>query len=188
MQEIWKDIESYEGLYQISNLGNVKSVERIVKRGTNFKPVRERVLSVGDKDGYKHVILSKNGKPKTGWVHRLVAEAFLSNPDKLPVVNHKDENPSNNCVENLEWCTNYENAHHAIENGLWENVFKASTKTNEARKIKCKAVSKTTGNEIYFQSISEAERYFNNRHICDVLKGKRHSVQGYTMQYVYGGE
>ena len=112
MQEIWKDIEGYEGLYQISNLGNVKSVERIVKRGPNFKPVRERLLSVGDKDGYKHVILSKNGKPKTGWVHRLVAEAFLSNPDKLPVVNHKDENPANNCVENLEWCTHsYNNSY-----------------------------------------------------------------------------
>ena len=93
MQELWRDINGYEGLYQISNFGNVKSVERVVKRGTNFKPVCERVLKTGDKDGYKYVILSKNGKTKTGWVHRLVAQAFIPNPDKLLCINHKDENP-----------------------------------------------------------------------------------------------
>ena len=74
--------------------------------------------------------------------------------------------------------------HHAIDKGLWQNVFKASQKTNESRKIKCKAVNKSTGEVIYFNSISEAERYFNDRHICDVLKGKRNTVHGYIMQYV----
>jgi hypothetical protein len=115
MQEIWRDIKDYEGLYQISNLGRVKSVERIVKRGTNFKPVRERVLKMGDKDGYKYVILSKSGKTKTGWIHRLVAQAFIPNPDDLPCINHKDENPSNNHVNNLEWCTHsYNNSYNDI--------------------------------------------------------------------------
>lgn len=115
MQEIWKDIKDYEGLYQISNLGRVKSVGRIVKRGTNFKPVCERVLKMGDKDGYKYVILSKSGKTKTGWVHRLVAQAFIPNPDNLPCINHKDENPSNNVVNNLEWCTHsYNNSYNDV--------------------------------------------------------------------------
>ena len=115
MQEIWRDIKGYEGLYQISNFGNVKSVERIVKRGTNFKPVCERVLKTGDKGGYKYVILSKNGKTKTGWVHRLVAQAFIPNPDNLPCINHKDEHPSNNRVDNLEWCTHsYNNSYNDV--------------------------------------------------------------------------
>lgn len=112
MKEIWRDIQGYEGLYQISNLGNVKSVKRIVKRGTNFKPVNERILKAGDNDGYKYIILSKSGKTKTGWIHRLVAQAFIPNPDNLPCINHKDENPSNNAVDNLEWCNySYNNSY-----------------------------------------------------------------------------
>ena len=115
MQEVWKDIKGYEGLYQISNLGNVKSVNRIVSRGTNFKPVRERILKTGNKDRYRYVMLSKYGKSKTGWVHRLVAQAFIPNPDNLPCVNHKDENPSNNVVDNLEWCDySYNNSYNNI--------------------------------------------------------------------------
>lgn len=120
MQELWRDIKDYEGLYQISNLGRVKSVGRIVKRGTNFKPVCERVLKMGDKDGYKYVILSKSGKTKTGWVHRLVAQAFIPNPDKLLCINHKDENPSNNRVDNLEWCT------HSYNNSYNDTRIKAA--------------------------------------------------------------
>lgn len=93
--EIWKDIEGYEGLYQVSNYGQVRSLHHekpiILKQHTNIK-------------GYKKVGLSKDGKSKTVSVHRLVAKAFLPNPTDLPMVNHKDENPSNNIVDNLEWC------------------------------------------------------------------------------------
>ena len=106
MEEIWKDIKGYEGVYQVSNLGNVKSVERFVKHscGGN-KVVKEKILKTGKRAGYYSVLLSKEGVHKNFCVHRLVAEAFLDNPNNLPCVNHKDENKTNNYVDNLEWCT-----------------------------------------------------------------------------------
>lgn len=95
----WKDITGYEGLYQVSDDGQIVSLARKGRR-------RNKVLKQGYRGGrYKFVVLSRNGIEDRRGVHRLVAEAFLPNPDNLPEVNHKDENPENNCVENLEWCT-----------------------------------------------------------------------------------
>ena len=156
----------------------------ISNKGVVINKKTGKVLKHQLKKGYHRLeLVTLNGR-KHFLVHRLVAQAFIPNPENKPQVNHINGNKNDNSVENLEWCTNYENAHHAIKNGLWINVFKASQETNEKRKIKCKAINKTTGKEIYFESISEAEKYFNNRHICDVLKGKRHSVKGHIMQYV----
>lgn len=94
--EFWKDIEGYEGLYQISSFGRVKSL----------KYGKERILKpLVDKDGYLLAILCKEGKTKNHKIHRLVASAFLPNPNNYPCINHKDENKQNNCVDNLEWCT-----------------------------------------------------------------------------------
>lgn len=96
MNEIFKDIAGYEGLYQVSNLGNVKS----------FHKGKERILKPGiEQWGYYHVILCKDGIQQKYRLHRLVAEVFLQNPNNLPEVNHKDENKKNNRVDNLEWCT-----------------------------------------------------------------------------------
>lgn len=94
--EEWKDIEGYNSTYQVSNLGNVRSL----------KFGKSKLLVLGLRgSGYLNVVLCKNGKRITHSVHRLVAEAFLPNPNNLPQVNHKDENKQNNCVDNLEWCT-----------------------------------------------------------------------------------
>lgn len=111
MIEIWKDINGYEGFYQVSNLGRVRSLDRYVLN----KFIKGKILSQRLKENYSIVHLCMNGTYKNKQVHRLVAEAFIPNTYNLPCVNHKDENPSNNNVENLEWCTvkyntNYGNA------------------------------------------------------------------------------
>lgn len=105
--EIWKDIPGYESFYQVSNLGNVKALARTVvhKTGRTYHFSEKLRKPYMDNLGYEHIALFKNGYEKRFYVHRLVAMAFLSNPNNLPCVNHMDQNPSNNNVENLEWCT-----------------------------------------------------------------------------------
>ena len=106
MKEIWKDIEEYEGYYQVSNLGRIKSLsrEKIMPNGT-LCFTKERILSLNkNRNGYMSVSLYKNNKRETFRIHRLVAIAFIPNPNNLTDVNHKDENKENNCVDNLEWC------------------------------------------------------------------------------------
>ena len=106
MEEIWKDIKDYEGLYQISNLGRVKSL--------NYNNTgKEKIMKVLTRDDkYQHITLTKSGKQKQYYIGILVATAFLDNPDNLPIVNHKDCNPSNNVVSNLEWCSySYNNSY-----------------------------------------------------------------------------
>ena len=93
MEEIWKDIEGYEDLYQVSNMGRVKSLTRNII-------LKNQIV----RNGYEGVVLSVNNIRKGYYIHRLVATAFIPNPDNLPQVNHRDENPSNNRVDNLEWC------------------------------------------------------------------------------------
>ena len=106
--EIWKPVVGYEGLYEVSDLGRVRSLNY-------HRSGKVRVLKYKtDKDGYKFVILCKDGKYKSFRVHRLVALAFIPNPDNLPCINHKDENKTNNCVENLEWCTRRYNVEYSL--------------------------------------------------------------------------
>lgn len=147
MNEEWRDIKGYEGLYQVSNLGRVKSL-----RDKNNKK-RELILKPKImRNGYLKVDLCKNGKQKTFTVHRLVATVFISNPKNFPTVNHKDENKLNNNVSNLEWCT-----------VLYNNCYGTRLK-----KVKCI----TTG-EI-FNSISEASKKYkcSPSHIVENCKGK----------------
>ena len=102
MEEIWKDIEGYESLYMVSSLGRVKSLGN----GNSNKSKLKIMKTTLNHKGYPMIKLCKEGVGKGFSVHRLVAKAFIPNPNNLPQVNHKDENKQNNCVENLEWCTN----------------------------------------------------------------------------------
>lgn len=104
--EIWKPVVGYEGFYEVSNEGRIRSLDRNVVCSNSVRFYKGRILACGiDNHGYARVVLAVSGKHTTKQLHRLIAEAFIQNPDNLPEVNHKDENPLNNSVENLEWCS-----------------------------------------------------------------------------------
>lgn len=163
MTEEWTDIKGYEGLYQISNCGRVKSLPR------NGTINAERILkSAINRGGYNTVILVKQGKYRTHFVHRLVAQAFIPNPDELPQINHKDENKLNNKVENLEWCTSKYNVNYGTRN------------ERASKPVQCIE----TG--VIYKSAIEAEKKTGScsRHIAHVCKGKRKTTNGYHWKYV----
>lgn len=143
MKEIWKDIAGYEGKYQVSNRGRVRSLEyhnmRGIKRIGFLRPT-----VVGRGIGYLRVALSRKHKLTSFMIHRLVALAFIENPHNLPQVNHKDGNKHNNNVDNLEWCTNSYNQLHAYANGLnphhftkFHPVIVINKETNEIMRFEC---------------------------------------------------
>ena len=118
-EEIWKDIEGYEGYYQVSNQGRVKSLDRVVPHarcGTITK--KEKILKHGNTKGYDMVVLCVEHKKKAITDHKLVAEAFICKKENYLQINHIDGNPRNNVVSNLEWCTPYQNTIHALKNKL----------------------------------------------------------------------
>ena len=140
MQEIWKDIVGYVGLYQVSNCGRVKSLDRVIFRKNGYiQTIKERILKPYiSKNGYKVVALSINGKHKTMYVHRLVAESFIISTIYNLDVNHKDGNKLNNHVDNLEWLSRSNNMKHAHNIGLikvtddWKNKI---GKANKGKKL-----------------------------------------------------
>ena len=178
-KEIWKDIEGYKGLYQVSNLGRVKSLDKLKKvRNNGLQPIKEKILrNRYNEKGYSIVCLCKNGEHKDCRVHRLVASAFIPNPNNLPQVNHKDENPKNNCVDNLEWCTAQYNSTYGtrIERITEKNRIRILQFTKQGEFI-CK-----------WDSAREIERElgFSHQGIGMCCKGKCKSVYGYKWRYHY---
>lgn len=167
MKEIWKDIPEYEGIYKISNLGRVKSKNKI------RKPYLRKTT------GYCYVTLSKNNKVKCYSIHRLVANSFIDNIEKKPYVNHIDGNKQNNNVKNLEWVTQKENVIHAIK-VLKVDYSKGIEIMHEKNKVK---VIRSDG--IVFNSIKEAKEKLNNKnaHIVEVCQGKLKTACGYGWKY-----
>ncbi len=157
MKETWKDIVGYEGLYQVSNFGRVKSLERYRSNHGKQQLISESIKSTRkDKQGYLLLDLYKDNKQKTVRVHRLVAEHFLNNPDNKETVNHIDGNKENNNVMNLEWSTFKEQNEHLYKNNLKskKNIDKAVKAMNkaQAKKVKC------LNNGVIYESASEAAR------------------------------
>lgn len=183
--EIWKPVENYEGLYEVSNLGRIKSLERTVwnKGRGYYKTVPERILKPSNNgQGYLFVNLCKDGKMKNCRVHRLVGQAFIPNPNNLPQINHKDENKGNNMVENLEWCSSKYNNNYGTHNQRM-----AEKQRNDPKRSKpVIAIDKITGLTVKFASIGEASRQLviNQSNIVSCLKGKLKSAGGYTWHYV----
>lgn len=121
MKEIWRDIKNFEGYYQASNWGRVKSLARLRHGGLYF--TKERILKPAlEGGGYYMVILYKDGKKYNKKIHRLVCTTFHENPLNLPDINHKDTNKLNNNEFNLEWCTEKQNTQHAIKMGVFDTV------------------------------------------------------------------
>lgn len=119
MTEVWKDIVGYEGLYQVSNLGQVRSLDREVKHGDRFRNDKGKIL-VGSvtPEGYPQVTLCRENKKRHIKIHRIVATTFMDKPDETYVVNHKDGNKKNNFLCNLEWVSYSRNVKHALEHEL----------------------------------------------------------------------
>lgn len=170
--EIWRPIEGTNGKLEVSNMGRIKSNMR-----------DGRILKTcPDKKGYLRLRVTLDRQKLSFKVHRLVATAFVNNPDHLPQVNHIDGDKCNNRADNLEWVSNKDNAHHAIQSGLWANVFEGSRKENERRKTPVIAIDVLSGNRIRFDSVSDAERTLGTKHITDVIKGKRFQAKGYRFE------
>lgn len=170
--EIWKDIPGYEGIYQISDCGRVKSISK----GIILKP---RV----NRKGYLLVGLSKRNKREMVQVHRIIAHVFIPNPDNLPQVNHKDENKTNNHASNLEWCTNEYNCNYGTHNKRM-----AATLTNRMDLSKPVLQMLKDGRIIKkYPSIHQAAREtgVNCGNIGVVCKGERKTAGGYIWRY-YG--
>lgn len=169
MREEFRDIKGYEGLYQVSNLGRVKSLERTIER-FNYLTKRKNLITQKEKilkpkkERYLRIELSKNGKAKIYLLHRLVAEAFIPNPENLPQINHKDENKYNNCVDNLEWCS-------AKYNRCYSGEKSVNQYDKEGNYIKT------------WKSIKEAQDFFKIGHISECCRGKVKTAGGFIWQY-----
>ena len=183
MEEIWKDVVGYEGLYEVSNFGNVRSLFRY-KKQLRWDVAHNR---------YATVQLFKNKIGKRLLVHRLVAEVFLPNPGNLPVVNHKDENKLNNNVDNLEWCTqgynlSYNNGHkkRADSKRWFYDELSVKFKENNPA-IKLPVIQMSLDGEFIkeWPSAKDAttELGYESNHICECCKNKRKTSNGFRWKY-----
>lgn len=174
MNETWKDVVGYEGLYQASNLGRIK---RILFVNNQVTKKQEHILKqTTNKHNRKYVSLYKNGVKKTCIVHRIIAKAFIPNPNNYPQINHIDGHPDNNNVDNLEWCTAKQNCIHAYHNNLtpllnFNNQKKKPIVRSDNKIFDC---SYSAANELAVSVCS----------IRDCLKGRINTCKGYSFEYV----
>lgn len=175
LNEEFRDIPGYGGLYQVSNYGRVKSLERITYLKKNIlRYEKEKLIKLHRTDkGYFYVSISKNNQRKTYRLHRLVAKIFILNPNNLPEVNHIDENKDNNCVNNLEWITHIENVRYGT------GIIRAI----ETRYIKISQYDLQNNLIKTWNSGKEIREQYPNIHLWDVLHGKRKTAMGYIWRY-----
>ena len=178
LSEEWRDIPGYEGDYEVSNTGLVRSVAGKTtvsnyKGKARVRTWEQRILKEKNPGGRDvRVSLWKDGKEKSFLVHQLVAKAFIPNPEGHSVINHIDGNPRNNNVSNLEWCDHRHNNNHAFDNGLMT--------TNKVTAL----VNKETGERHEFRSLAKASQFLgrNDGYLSGVLKKGRREVSGYTIE------
>lgn len=197
--EEWRAIPGYEGLYEVSNKGNVRSLDRYVKsKLPGFKEFvkGKPLVAIKNTHGYLRVNLCDEHGRKAKFIHRLVCLAFLPNPKNFESINHKDENPLNNCVENLEWCTTKYNANYGSRNKRVSesNSGKKKTYTKESRermiapkRVAVIGINSITGEELHVRSVTETKIYgFNPVGVSHCLMMRQKSHRGYTWRYANG--
>lgn len=173
MTEIWKDIAGWEGLYLVSNLGRVRSLPRTDRYGRVLGGAIMKPINIGN--GYYRVRLSDKSRRQCMFVHRLVAIAFIPNPNKYNVINHKDENPANNAADNLEWCTQKYNINYGGRNA--------------------KSGAKHRGEKCYFAKLKESDVLEirelaggkHNKALCQEL-AKRFGVSAQNVRHIIVGD
>ncbi len=195
-EEIWKAVPEYKGLYEVSNFGNVRSVDRNLHQiskwnGTYHRKYKGSILKkINRKNGYQSVTLSKNNKAKSFLVHRLVAMTFIERPNGYDYVNHKNEIKTDNRVENLEWVTFVENIRygtgikrgHSNRDKSWFHEHSGANNPN------AKAIIQLTKAGEYVRSwgsVKEAASALGTTSttICSALRGKNHTAKGFRWQY-----
>ena len=178
--EIWRPIRGYEDYYEVSNLARVRSLDRVVLRVINgiFSEMLYKgkiLIQNTNTKGYRTVCLCVNNKRKTIMVHRLVADAFVPNPNNMPEVNHKDECKTNNMPSNLEWCTGQYNTNYGT--GISRRIVKVCKPFEQ--------LSKDGEHIASFLSLNDAQNAgYNARAIHYALKGQRKTAYGYQWRYI----
>ena len=185
MKETWKDIPNYEGFYQASNLGNIRSLSfgpRNMRKSHDVKLLKQSLTNCG----YMKVQLYKRGVPKMHYVHRLVAETFLPNPNNEPQVNHIDGNKQNNNVNNLEWSSASHNQIHSIRHGLRASSPMAGKLGALNHNSKPVLQYDLNGNFLQrFNSVADANRHLGVKSysIAECAKGKNKTAYGFKWKY-----
>lgn len=174
MTERWVDIPETDGKLQVSSEGRVRSCLRgewrILKTQT-------------DSRGYLRLTYTYKRQKRREKIHRLVAYMFVPSDPGCPQVNHLNGDKTDNRACNLEWCTNKENAIHAVSNGLWDTCFAGAKVANEKRMRSVLATDIKTGEVMRFRSVSDAQRACGTKHVCAVIHGMRTKAKGYVFRY-----
>ncbi|MBA8773108.1 endonuclease [Staphylococcus schleiferi subsp. coagulans] len=194
MEEVWKDVPGYEGYYQVSNTGKVRSVDRVIeyKDGRVFKYPTKILKSKADTRGYLQVGFSVKGKNTNHRIHRLVAETFLEKPNiELISVNHIDGVKTNNNLDNLEWVSYSENTRKGYKIGLFEKARKTAKERWKGNKLQCKPVKifiKSTNEELTFESARAASRYVRQceNYFTELLRRGGENKKFKVTQHRYG--
>jgi hypothetical protein len=187
MVERWKPVTGF-GIYEISDHGNIRSIDRLSRNWVGEFPVKGTMLRQQHNNrGYRYVRLWKDGSQVKKYVHRLVAEEFIPNPNNLPQINHLDNNPDNNHVSNLEWCTHEQNMKWSEAQGraVWSEKAKQNARKGWERMwVPVVGENVITGEVLRFANLNDTKKSgFQPSCVCNCCKGLRKVHKGYRWSY-----
>lgn len=191
MIEIWKDIKGYENLYQVSNLGNVKSLDKYINNGTGLFFKKGQNLKIKVYKGYCYIRLNKNGEQKQFLLHRLVAEHFIPNPENKPCIDHINTDKTDNRIENLRWVTQKENVNNPLSINKMKQNHHLKNRFGKLNPHSIPILQFTKDGELIrkWDCIKDVERElnFSGGYVGNCCKGKKQIAYGYKWKYYYKG-